>query len=151
MVRVAVVGATGYAGVEVIRLLARHPEVTVTAVTSDSYAERRLSDVYPHLRGIMDLVLEKFDADRVAEAAEVAFIALPAGLSSSCAPALRERGVKVIDLGGDFRIPGDLYREWYKKDPPPARWQQEAVYGLTEWNREGIAGADFVSNPGCYP
>ncbi|MDI3328710.1 MAG: N-acetyl-gamma-glutamyl-phosphate reductase [Alicyclobacillaceae bacterium] len=151
MVRVAVVGATGYAGVEAVRLLARHPEVSLVAVTSDSYAGRPISEVYPHLRGWVDLVLEAYDADRLAEAAEVVFLALPAGLSTECAPALRERGRKVIDLGGDFRIPGNLYREWYKKDPPPARWQEEAVYGLTEWAREAVAGADFVSNPGCYP
>ncbi|MDI3256807.1 MAG: N-acetyl-gamma-glutamyl-phosphate reductase [Kyrpidia sp.] len=151
MVPVAVVGATGYAGVELVRLLIRHPEVQLAMATSDSYAGKRMSDVYPHLSGIADLELASFDAERVAEAAQIAFLALPAGFSSIMAPQLRERGVKVIDLGGDFRIPGSLYREWYKKDPPPERWQEEAVYGLTEWNRDRVAGAAFVSNPGCYP
>lgn len=151
MTRVAVVGATGYAGVELVRLLVRHPEAELALVTSDSYAGIQLSRVYPHLTGIADFELQAFDPDRVAEEANVAFLALPAGLSSTMVPSLRERGVRVIDLGGDFRIPGPLFREWYKKDPPSEAVREEAVYGLTEWNRERVAGASFVSNPGCYP
>jgi N-acetyl-gamma-glutamyl-phosphate reductase len=150
-IRVAVVGATGYTGAELIRLLARHPAVALAAVTSEQSAGKALADVMPSARGKVDLQLAAFDPAAVADAAEVAFTALPHAASAPGVAALVERGVKVVDLSADYRFrDADEYARWYAPHPAPVL-MQEAVYGLTEWARDRVRGARLVANPGCYP
>lgn len=145
------VGASGYTGVELLRLLALHPYCTVTCVCAKTHADRRLCDVFPSLDGVLDHRLESFDADLVAQRAETAFCALPHGESAACVDALRARGLRVIDLSADFRLRDQaVYERWYGPHPVPARLQ-EAVYGLPELHREALREASLVASPGCYP
>ncbi len=150
-IRVAVVGATGYTGAELIRYLARHPLVRLTAVTSEQSAGKALADVHPSVRNKLDLQLESFDPARIAAAAEFAFTALPQGTSATGVAALLERGLRVVDLGADFRLrdPAE-YARWYVPHPAP-QLLAEAVYGLTEFSRAALPKARLVANPGCYP
>jgi N-acetyl-gamma-glutamyl-phosphate reductase len=150
-IRVAVVGATGYAGAELIRYLARHPHVRLTAVTSEQSAGKALVDVLPSVRGKLDLRLAAFDPARIAAEADVAFTALPLGTSAPRVAALVERGVRVVDLGADFRLRDpEEYARWYVPHPAP-HLLAEAVYGLTEFCRPALRTARLVANPGCYP
>lgn len=150
-IRVAVVGATGYAGAELIRYLARHPGVRLVAATSEQSAGKSLADVLPSVRQKLDLRLQAFDAAAVASTAQVAFTALPQGASATGVAGLLERGCKVIDIGADFRFrdPAEHARV-YAPHPAP-QLLQEAVYGLTEYCRAALPGARLVANPGCYP
>jgi len=149
--RVAVIGATGYSGIELLRILTQHPEVSLEYLTSDSYVGKKASEVYPHLKRVVDEVLRPVDPDAIAAAAELTFIGLPAGLSTALVPELLARGCKVIDIGGDYRLPGELYKQWYGKEPGPADVQGQAVYGLPETSRDRIRGANWITNPGCFP
>jgi N-acetyl-gamma-glutamyl-phosphate reductase len=149
-IRVAVFGASGYSGAELLRLLAGHPHAEVTAVTAGERAGQRVGDVYPHLAPFADLVLEPIEAD-VSTRADAAFLALPHGTSARLAPALLAQGMRVVDLAGDFRLPADAYPEWYGFEHPAPEWLDKAVYGLPELFREEIVGAELVANPGCYP
>jgi N-acetyl-gamma-glutamyl-phosphate reductase len=150
-IRVAVVGATGYAGAELVRYLARHPGVRLVAATSEQSAGKSLADVLPSVRQKVDLRLAAFDPAAVASAAEVAFTALPSGASATGVAALLERGCKVVDIGADFRLkdPAEHARV-YGMHPAP-QLSEEAVYGLTEYCREALPAARLVANPGCYP
>jgi N-acetyl-gamma-glutamyl-phosphate reductase len=150
-VRVAVVGATGYAGAELVRYLARHPRVQLVAVTSEQSAGKALADVLPSVRGKISLTLEGFVAAAVAKRADVAFTALPQGASATGVAALLDRGCRVIDIGADFRFrdPAEHARV-YAPHPAP-HLLSEAVYGLTEYCRASLPAARLVANPGCYP
>jgi len=152
LVKAAVVGATGYTGVELVRLLAGHPEVELVQLTSESYRGQKISEVYPSLDGWAELVCETLDPDQVTEKAEVVFVALPHGLAMGLVPRLLEAGVRVIDLGADFRLqdPAD-YETWYGKEHTCPDLIPKAVYGLPELNRSRVQGARIVANPGCYP
>jgi N-acetyl-gamma-glutamyl-phosphate reductase len=151
LIKAGIVGATGYTGVELLRLLARHPEVTVTEVTSRAEAGIPVSQVFPNLRRYVDLAFTAPDTDRLAEC-DVVFFATPNGTAMLSAPALLERGVKVIDLSADFRIrDAALWSKWYKLEHACPELLDEAVYGLPEMNREQVRGARLVANPGCYP
>ncbi len=153
---VAIVGASGYTGAELLRLLAIHPKVRVERVFARRAAGSRVEEVFPQLHGALSLEIESFDADAVAGAAEVAFTALPHGDSARAVAALRERGVAVIDLSADFRLrDADVYARWYggpenEPHPTPALLER-AVYGLPERYRESLRGAELVAGPGCYP
>ncbi len=150
-IRVAVVGATGYAGAELVRILAGHPGVTLSLITSRQHAGTAFSTVYPALAGHVDLACEAFDPDRTAEAADVVFTALPHKLPMEIAPSLLGRGVKVIDLSADFRFrSAAAYEKAYQPHAAP-ELLAEAVYGLSEVNREAIRRAKLIGNPGCYP
>jgi N-acetyl-gamma-glutamyl-phosphate reductase len=149
--KVAVIGATGYTGMELVRLLLQHPGVELTYASSDSQAGQALTSVFPHLRGLTDLVLEKADPAAIASRAEVALVALPSGLSTEIVPGLLEKGLRVIDLAGDHRLPSDLYQQWYRKVPPAEETLAAAVYGLPELYEERIRTARLIANPGCYP
>ena len=151
MLKCGIVGGTGYTGVELLRLLARHPHVDISLVTSRGEAGRPVAELFPNLRGYLDLHFEQPDPARLADC-DLVFFATPNGTAMKEVPALLDAGVKVIDLAADFRL----------KDP--AVWEQrygmshacpellaEAVYGLPELNRDAIAGARLVANPGCYP
>lgn len=152
-IRVAVLGASGYAGGELVRLLSAHPGVEITFLGARDSAGKRLIDLHPHL-GSLALageLLAPVDVDAVREAADVAFLALPNGTTSSIAPELVSAGMLVVDLAGDFRLPADRYPEWYGFDHPSTTWLESAVYGLPELFAERIASARLIANPGCYP
>ena len=152
MLRVAVAGASGYMGAELLRLLSVHPKVEVTAVTSERLAGERLDRVFPHLRGLYDLSFQELDPGQLAGAVDLAFLALPHMESQRAVPVLRRRERKVIDLSADYRLrDASLYATWYKAPHEDADGLREAVYGMPELHRKDIAGASLVASPGCYP
>ncbi len=152
MVRVAIVGATGYAGMEALRLLAGHPQVEVTYLGSHSQAGQPLAAVHPGLAALGPRILESPDAAVIAARADAALLALPARGSLALAPDLVERGVRVIDFGADFRLrDAATYAEYYGGAHTAPGWLERAVYGLTEFHRPALAAARLVANPGCYP
>ncbi len=146
--RILVAGASGYAGALAARLVQRHPRMELSAVTSRSYVGLGLDELYPHHR--VARTLEVLDLDRHADV-DAAIVAYPHGAAATTVAALRERGVKVVDLSADFRL-RDLgtYEEWYVEHPAPGLLDG-AVYGLPERYREQLRGADLVGNPGCFP
>ncbi|MCR2806705.1 N-acetyl-gamma-glutamyl-phosphate reductase [Paenibacillus soyae] len=149
---VAIVGSTGYGGVELIRLLASHPQAEVTSVISSSSAGTPITEGYPHLTGIREELLDDVDAATIKSKADVVFLATPPGVASKLAPELLAAGLKVIDLSGDFRLKSPaLYEQWYKKPAADEEHLGKAVFGLSEIYAENVRGADFISNPGCYP
>lgn len=152
-VRAAIVGSTGYGGVELIRLLLNHPNVTITSVISASSAGAPIAEGYPHLNEVMCDTLDGVDVEEMRRKADVVFTATPSGVSGQLVPKLLEAGLAVIDLSGDFRIKdGELYSAWYKHSAPPAELLAEAKYGLCEmYQKPYVAGCKFISNPGCYP
>jgi N-acetyl-gamma-glutamyl-phosphate reductase len=151
MIRVAVAGASGYMGAELLRLLFVHPRVSVAAVTSERRAGERLDRLYPHLRGLTDLAFRELDPERLADDADVVVLALPHMESQKAVPVLRQRGRKVIDLSADYRLrdAGD-YTTWYKSPHIDPAGLAEAVYGLPELHRKAISTASLVASPGCY-
>lgn len=150
-VGVAVVGASGYAARELIQILLKHPGVKITAATSRKDEAPRLDELHPSLAGRIDLACEVFDADRIAERAQIAFLALPHTASMAVVPELRARGVKVIDLSADYRLNDPkVYQEWYDHPHTDPDGLKEAVYGLPELFRERIPSAGLIANPGCY-
>ncbi|MBC7545522.1 MAG: N-acetyl-gamma-glutamyl-phosphate reductase [Candidatus Sericytochromatia bacterium] len=149
--RVAIIGATGYSGIELVRLLQSHPQVQLTYLSSESYTGQAISEVYPHLAGRIGHALDGLDPAAVAARADVVFLGLPAGKSSELVPAFLAAGLRVIDMGGDFRlVDGAVHEQWYKKPAPPRHVQAEAVYGLSELWRDAVRQARFITNPGCY-
>ncbi|HEX7195420.1 MAG TPA: N-acetyl-gamma-glutamyl-phosphate reductase [Candidatus Limnocylindria bacterium] len=146
-VRVAVVGAAGYAGGELVRLLAGHPSVEIASVHARGREGAPLAGELPHLAPL-GLAFTEADPGDV----DVAFLALPHGASAPIASALLGRGVTVVDIGADFRLrDADAYATWYGGPHPEPSLLADAVYGLTEWAREPLAGARLIANPGCYP
>ncbi len=151
MLKVAIVGASGYTGVELLRLLHCHPEVAVTCVTSEQSAGKAVSEVFPTLRSRYSLVLENLEPDRIADRADFIFTALPHKAAMEVVPTFLKLGKRVVDLSADYRLrDAKEYEAWYEPHMNPALLKQ-AVYGLPELRREKIAGADLVANPGCYP
>jgi N-acetyl-gamma-glutamyl-phosphate reductase len=143
-----VAGASGYTGALAARLLQRHPDFDLVAVTSRSDAGRRLDDLYPYHR--VPLTLEELNVDRHGDV-DAAIVAYPHGAAAPVVAALRERGVKVVDLSADFRLRDvEEYERWYVEHPHP-ELIGDAVYGLPERYREAVRDADLVANPGCYP
>ena len=152
MPRIAIIGATGYTGLELLRLLAKHPEAEVSCVTSRKEAGKRVKEVFPFEDAFGDLVFEEPEPEGIADKAELAFLCVPHGTAAQMARALREAGLSVIDLSADFRLKDqDVYEKWYKTPHGAPGLLEEAVYGLTEVYREEIRGAKLVANPGCYP
>lgn len=151
MTRVGVVGATGYAGAELVRILSGHPGVQLTALTSRQHSGVRFDTIYPALAGRIDLVCEAYDVDSIAGAVDVVFTALPHRLPMEIVPALLKKGKKVIDLSADFRLKdADRYEAHYQPHSAKELLQQ-AVYGLSEIYSDAIKTASLVGNPGCYP
>ena len=151
MVKVGIVGGTGYTGVELLRLLARHPGVELTAITSRGEAGMAVSDMFPSLRRRVSL---KFvtPQDAALEKCDAVFFATPNGIAMKQAAELVAAGVRVIDLAADFRIRDVTeWQKWYGMEHAAPELVAEAVYGLPELNREQIRGARVLANPGCYP
>jgi N-acetyl-gamma-glutamyl-phosphate reductase len=145
--RIGIINVTGYAGVELARILARHPHAEVVSVTGRSEAGKKLTDVFPHLHG-MDMTIEP----EVSKPVDVVFSALPHKASAeACAPFLK-KGVKVIDISADFRLKNaSEFEEWYQVQHPCPEYLEQSVYGLTELYRKEIQTCQLVANPGCYP
>ncbi|HHX78010.1 MAG TPA: N-acetyl-gamma-glutamyl-phosphate reductase [Firmicutes bacterium] len=151
MLKIGIIGATGYTGRELVRILVKHPGVEISLVTSESYAGQKYSQVYPEFKGVFEQVLEKYRKEALSRA-DVLFSALPHGSSREKVPELLEAADKVIDLSGDYRLKdASLYAAWYGYEREGDPLLKESVYGLPEINRENIAGARLVANPGCYP
>jgi len=151
MIKVGIVGGTGYTGVELMRLLARHGGAKLTAITSRKEAGMPVSDMYPNLRGLVDIPFST-PADAALEDCDVVFFATPNGIAMQEAGALLAAGVRVIDLAADFRIKDVAeWEKWYGMSHASPQLVAEAVYGLPEVNRERIRGARLIANPGCYP
>ena len=150
---VGLIGASGYTGSELARLLAHHPGAHLALATaSGERIGQKLSDLFPSLRSICDITLVEADLDKIAAKCEIAVIALGHGKALDIVPELLKRGVKVIDLGADFRLRDPkIYEEWYHLPHSAPELLDEAVYGLPELHREKIKTAKLVANPGCYP
>jgi N-acetyl-gamma-glutamyl-phosphate reductase len=151
-IRVAVAGASGYMGAELLRLLLVHPHVTLAGVTSERLAGEPLGKVYPHLRGLSDVTFHELDPEWLASVCDLAFLALPHMESQRVVPVLRARARKVIDLSADYRLRDAAdYTTWYKTPHIDPAGLAEAVYGLPELHRKAIEKASLVASPGCYP
>ena len=151
-VRVAVAGASGYTGAELVRLLSQHPNVQLTAVTSEKSAGAAISAVYPHLQGIVPLSFEALAPEALAERADVLFLALPHTKSMGPVASCMNAGKHVIDLSADFRLKDSAtYETWYQTPHAQPHLIKDAVYGLPELHRAAIAQARLVASPGCYP
>lgn len=150
-IRAGIVGGTGYTGVELLRLLAGHPNVSLEIITSRAEAGNPVDGIFPNLRGHVDAVFSEPDTNALARC-DVVFFATPNGTAMQHVPALLEAGCRVIDLAADFRLkdPG-VWERWYGMPHACPDLLAEAVYGLPEVNREAIRGARLVANPGCYP
>ena len=149
--KIGIVGATGYTGSELLRLLIHHPDITIECVTSETHAGKRITDIHPHLLDISDIRLES--SDKISEYnLDLVFLALPHGVSMSF---VKEHGLDkflTIDLSGDFRLPDKkVYEQWYKKKHVAEEYFEDAVFGLPELYRHEIRNARLVANPGCYP
>jgi N-acetyl-gamma-glutamyl-phosphate reductase len=150
-IRAGIVGGTGYTGVELLRLLARHPDVELAAITSRGDAGRPVSDMFPNLRGHVSLSFSD-PAQAGLEQCDVVFFATPNGIAMQQVPALLDAGVRVIDLAADFRLNDEaVWEKWYGMPHACPDLLAKAVYGLPEINRESIRDARIVANPGCYP
>ena len=151
MLRVAIIGASGYTGVELARILYNHPEFQLTAATSRQYAEKPLSEVFPNLLGKTDLICKNLTIEELTEQADLFFAAVPHKTAMDLVPQLLQADKKVVDLSADFRLRDvSVYEEWYQEHSSP-EFIAEAAYGLPELYREQIKKARLVANPGCYP
>jgi len=151
VIRVGIVGGTGYTGVELLRILALHPQVRVHCITSRSEAGLPVAELYPNLRGHYDLAFSEPDPNRLREC-DLVFFATPHGVAMRMVPELMAEGVRVVDLSADFRLRDlDSWSRWYGMDHEAPEWAEKAVYGLPEVAREQIRSAQLVANPGCYP
>jgi N-acetyl-gamma-glutamyl-phosphate reductase len=152
MTRVAIIGAAGYTGLELIRILLRHPEVEITALADRLEGQPHVGTIHPSLIGRLDLRLESLTPAEIVARAECVFCCLPHGVSATMVPQLLDGGVKVIDLSADYRLKDpESYAHWYnQKHPDPDRLGKVA-YGLPELFREEIRGSRLVANPGCFP
>ncbi|MBO5273449.1 MAG: N-acetyl-gamma-glutamyl-phosphate reductase [Clostridia bacterium] len=149
-IKCGIIGATGYAGVELVRILSTHPQAEIVAVSSVSFEGQQLSDIYPNLRGICDMTLE--GADEIIPRCDVIFGSLPHGLSEPFAEKCLSHCAVFIDLGADFRLHDEEdYSEWYGKHYEQPELHNEAVYAIPELYRDEIKGAEIIANPGCYP
>jgi len=148
--KVSVIGATGYTGAELVRILSRHPEVELVSITSQTFAGKKILEIYPFLS--TDLVCEELDIDKIASSSSFVFTALPHKTSMEIVGELYLRGKRVVDLSADFRLKDPaLYEKWYGVSHSKRKLLHEAVYGLPELYREKIREARLVANPGCYP
>ncbi|MDB5035872.1 MAG: N-acetyl-gamma-glutamyl-phosphate reductase [Chlorobi bacterium] len=145
------VGASGYSGAELLKILSRHPHARIDRVFAGASAGKRVDEVHPWFRGGLDLVYESY-APELVDGSDLVFLALPSGEAMAIVPELLERNKRVIDLSGDFRLPDPaVYRKYYRREHAATHLLSQAAYGMPEWNREAIRSSRFVANPGCYP
>lgn len=150
--RVGIIGASGYGGIQLVRLLLEHPQVELTYLAGHSSAGKPYSDLYPHLTHRVNLTIEPIDLEAIADRCDAVFLGLPNGLACDMAPALLAKGCKVLDLSADYRFRNlNTYTEWYKKDRQDQATNNQAVYGLPELYRDAIKDAQLIGCPGCYP
>lgn len=151
MIKTAIIGASGYSGAELLKILINHPQVEIKNLFGLSTVGFKISEIHKSLRGLIDLPVESFFENKLNEI-DLVFTALPSGESMKVIPQIVDKGVRVIDLGGDFRL-NDLneFTKYYKHEHIAVDMLNNAVYGLSEWNEEEIKTAQLISNPGCYP
>ena len=150
-INIGIVGGTGYSGVELMRILAGHPDANVLAMTSRGNAGQRVDELFPSLRGQTDLVFSSPDDTSLSDC-DVVFFATPNGVAMNAVPELLEAGVRVVDFSADFRLnDAQVWAEWYKMEHACPTLLPESVYGLPEVNRDAVREARIVANPGCYP
>lgn len=151
MIRVGIVGISGYSGSKTLEILLKHPQVRVTYVSANN-TNGKVSDICPRLNGLTTLECHKFDNAQAAELCDLVFLAVPHTVSMDVAPGLLKASKKVIDFSGDYRLESsDAYKKWYGVDHKDSKNLTKAVYGLPELFRENIKKANLISNPGCYP
>lgn len=151
MINVSVIGSTGYAGIELVRLLVSHPKVRIAHLVSHSHTGESISDLYPNFKGIYDKICTPLNINSIAKDSDIVFTSLPHGTSDSIVHFLHDEGIKVIDLSGDFRYRNvTAYEKWYDRVHQSPHLLEKSVYGLPEIYRDHIADADIIGNPGCY-
>lgn len=151
MIKVGIIGGTGYTGIELIRLLYAHPEVEIVAITSRTEAGRSLGELFPNFVGLSNLEFTE-PASAPLQFCDLIFFATPNGTAMKVAPELLKAGKKVIDLAADFRLKdAAAWQQWYGEEHTCIEWLEKAVYGLPEINRDEIKKAQLIANPGCYP
>ena len=149
---IGIIGASGYGGVQLVRLLLEHPKVNLAYLGGDRSAGKQYGSLYPHLAHCVSLNIEKIDLDTVADRCEAVFLGLPNGLACDLAPTLIAKGCKVLDLSADYRFSNlDTYTDWYKKEREDRETALTATYGLPELYREQIKQSQLIGCPGCYP
>jgi len=152
MLKVAVVGATGYTGEEIVKLLLNHPKIQITSLSAMVDKAAKYSEFFPYFEDKIDLICDNLDIDDVAKKAELVFLALPHTVSMRFAPKFLEKGLKVIDLSADYRISdAEVYKNYYKTEHVDKANLKSAVYGLPEIYRDAVKKAKLLANPGCYP
>lgn len=152
MFRIGIIGASGYTGFELIRLLANHPKAVLSLITANRYVGKKVAELNPAFYGSTEIIFEKFDLAQMKDRADLVFVALPHGKSMEVVPGLLDGAMKVIDLSGDFRFTDQkVYESWYKVEHAAPFLLGRAVYGLSELMRERILESSFVANPGCFP
>jgi N-acetyl-gamma-glutamyl-phosphate reductase len=152
MIRIGILGATGYTAVELIKILVRHPEVEITALTSRQEGSPHVAAVHPQLAGRLDMRLEDLEPNQVAARCDCVFSCLPHGASASAVRQLLDAGKRVVDFSADYRLTNaDVYAEWYGQKHADPEHLPQAVYGLPELFGELIPPAQLIANPGCYP
>src|SRR5690625_4131438 len=150
--KIAIIGATGYGGAELVRILRNHPHVTIHSIHASSLYGKPLANSYPHMQTIITDRLQEVNIEQLVDEVDLVFTATPSGVARHIAPQLIERGVKVIDLSGDFRIKDQAaYEKWYGMEAADEQLLKNAVYGLTEWIDVDVSEAQLIANPGCYP
>jgi N-acetyl-gamma-glutamyl-phosphate reductase len=151
-IRVGIVGASGYGGIQLVRLLSEHPHTEITYLGGNSSAGKSYSELYPHLRLVDDLMVEPVDVQRMRDRCNVVFLSLPNGIASTLVPELLASGCKILDLSADYRFSNlETYQAWYGGDRADQGTLLQAVYGLPELFRDRLKGATLVGCPGCYP
>ena len=151
MIKAGIIGASGYAGAELVRILSGHPQVSLTSLTCRTDAGQRYDQIYPAMAGWVDLTCEAYDAERLSEAVDVVFTALPHQLPMTIVPELLAKGLRVIDLSADFRFKRAATYEAHYQEHTAADLLDRAVYGLCEVYTDQIKDAQLIGNPGCYP
>lgn len=152
MIKVSILGITGYAGIELFRLLKQHSQVEIINLVSNSKAGQRLEDVYPQFTDLGGEILKEYNKEEIAKSSDIVFLALPHGISQDRVAELYNLGLKVIDLSGDYRYQEkDEYETWYGLEHKYPQLLKKAVYGLVELKRKEIKKASLIANPGCYP
>lgn len=151
MLKVAIVGATGYTGEELVKILAAHSKVKITSLTAKIDKPQKIQELFPSLLGRINMVCELPNEEKVVRAADLIFLALPHRVSMGVSPKFLKKKKRVIDLSADYRLPKGIYKKWYSAVHKDSAGLNIAVYGLPELNREKIKTARLIANPGCYP